>query len=127
MLKLIQDDFAAESVDLYDDVIAAPATAATENNETTSTPAPAAEETNGTTYQAQGNNITPSSVGRKHQLYVGNLTWVSTQGSLEYNYWFYFYIYLKFSIKNYIFNDSIMKLPKSFSKNVHLIKSTAMH
>lgn len=35
------------------------------------------EETNGTTYQTQGNNITPSTLGRRHQLYVGNLTWVS--------------------------------------------------
>jgi cleavage and polyadenylation specificity factor subunit 6/7 len=25
-----------------------------------------------------GNNIQPNQVGRRHQLYVGNLTWVST-------------------------------------------------
>lgn len=35
------------------------------------------EETNGTPYQTQGNNITPNTIGRRHQLYVGNLTWVS--------------------------------------------------
>jgi cleavage and polyadenylation specificity factor subunit 6/7 len=65
-------------VDLYDDVIAAPAaTNSTETTETNHQPATTAstEETNGNTYSTQGNNITPN-VGRRHQLYVGNLTWV---------------------------------------------------
>lgn len=66
-------------MDLYDDVIAAPATTnsaenSENNHQTASTATP--EETNGNTYSTQGNNITPN-VGRRHQLYVGNLTWVS--------------------------------------------------
>lgn len=35
------------------------------------------EETNGSApYHQLGNNIQPNQIGRRHQLYVGNLTWV---------------------------------------------------
>lgn len=65
---------------MYDDVISTPATGpGGDGPESNQPPAPNSnsEETNGTTYQTQGNNITPSTLGRRHQLYVGNLTWVS--------------------------------------------------
>lgn len=78
-ILFFQDDFGSENVDLYDDVIAAPSSANnTDSSETNHQAASAAssEETNGNTYSTQGNNITPN-VGRRHQLYVGNLTWVS--------------------------------------------------
>ena len=73
-------------MDLYDDVIAAPAAAnSTETTEANHQPATTAntEETNGNTYSTQGNNITPN-VGRRHQLYVGNLTWVCMGYILEF-------------------------------------------
>lgn len=36
------------------------------------------EETNGSApYHQLGNNIQPNQIGRRHQLYVGNLTWVN--------------------------------------------------
>lgn len=67
-------------MDLYDDVIATPA--AGPGGDTAESKHPPvsnsnSEETNGTTYQTQGNNITPNTLGRRHQLYVGNLNWVS--------------------------------------------------
>ncbi|XP_018324275.1 cleavage and polyadenylation specificity factor subunit CG7185 isoform X2 [Agrilus planipennis] len=82
-----QDDFVGENVDLYDDVISTPATgggggdnAETNHNSNADTNN---EETNGTTtYQTQGNNITPTTIGRRHQLYVGNLTWWTTDQNI---------------------------------------------
>lgn len=80
--KFLQDEFAGDGVDLYDDVIAAPAGGnggvSTGNSgdgggDTTSPN----EETNGSApYHQLGNNIQPNQIGRRHQLYVGNLTWV---------------------------------------------------
>lgn len=80
--RLFQDEFAGDGVDLYDDVIAAPAggnggvsssNAGDGGGDTTSPN----EETNGNApYHQLGNNIQPNQIGRRHQLYVGNLTWV---------------------------------------------------
>lgn len=79
---LFQDEFAGDGVDLYDDVIAAPAggnggvssgNTGDGGGDTTSPN----EETNGNApYHQLGNNIQPNQIGRRHQLYVGNLTWV---------------------------------------------------
>lgn len=81
-----QDEFAGDGVDLYDDVIAtAPGNPAEDGPNdgpphiNPSGPPPSGpEETNGAPpYHQHGNNITPNTIGRRHQLYVGNLTWVS--------------------------------------------------
>lgn len=77
-----QDEFAGDGVDLYDDVIAAPPGGnggVSANNSSTADgePGSPSEETNGTApYHQMGNNITPNQIGRRHQLYIGNLTWV---------------------------------------------------
>lgn len=87
----VQGEFAADGVDLYDDVIAA----APGNNERgTSESSERAdradretsnEETNGNaSYHSLTNNIQPNQVGRRHQLYVGNLTWVILQPLTQY-------------------------------------------
>lgn len=85
---MFQDEFAGDGVDLYDDVIAAPAggnggvssgNTGDGGGDTTSPN----EETNGNApYHQLGNNIQPNQIGRRHQLYVGNLTWVYTCTSL---------------------------------------------
>lgn len=82
---VFQDEFAGDGVDLYDDVIAAPAggnggvssgNTGDGGGDTTSPN----EETNGNApYHQLGNNIQPNQIGRRHQLYVGNLTWVCVQ------------------------------------------------
>lgn len=79
---MFQDEFTGDGVDLYDDVIAAPAggnggvssgNTGDGGGDTTSPN----EETNGNApYHQLGNNIQPNQIGRRHQLYVGNLTWV---------------------------------------------------
>jgi len=83
-IYLFQDEFAGDGVDLYDDVIAAPAGGnggvssgnTGEGGGDTTSPS---EETNGNApYHQLGNNIQPNQIGRRHQLYVGNLTWVYT-------------------------------------------------
>lgn len=80
---VFQDEFAGDGVDLYDDVIAAPAggnggvSSANSGDGGGDTTSPN-EETNGSApYHQLGNNIQPNQIGRRHQLYVGNLTWVS--------------------------------------------------
>ena len=83
----IQDEFAGDGVDLYDDVIAAPPTTGgggDENSQPPHTPGPPIQNSDGHSpnnanppYHQMGNNIQPNQVGRRHQLYVGNLTWVS--------------------------------------------------
>jgi len=78
---LFQDEFAGDGVDLYDDVIAAPAggnggVSSTNTGDGGDTTSPN-EETNGNApYHQLGNNIQPNQIGRRHQLYIGNLTWV---------------------------------------------------
>lgn len=73
---------ATASIDLYDDVIAAPAggnggvSTGNSGDGSGDTTSPN-EETNGSApYHQLGNNIQPNQIGRRHQLYVGNLTWV---------------------------------------------------
>jgi cleavage and polyadenylation specificity factor subunit 6/7 len=83
LLFQVQGEFAGDGVDLYDDVIAA----APGNNERGTSESSdrgdrdreaSNEETNGNApYHQLGNNIQPNQIGRRHQLYVGNLTWVS--------------------------------------------------
>ena len=74
----MQNEFNAE-VDLYDDVIAAPS----ESHDRSDISTPASQidrveshDTNGG-FAHIGNNLAPNHIGRRHQLYVGNLTWVS--------------------------------------------------
>lgn len=76
-----QDEFAGDGVDLYDDVIAAPAggnnNSGGNNGEGGGDATSPNEDTNGgAPYHQLGNNIQPNQIGRRHQLYVGNLTWV---------------------------------------------------
>ena len=79
-----QDEFAGDGVDLYDDVIAAPPGGnggVTGNNSGAADGEPGSpgEEANGNApYHQMGNNIQPNQIGRRHQLYIGNLTWVNT-------------------------------------------------
>lgn len=45
----------------------------------TGPPPPNVEDSNGAPpYHQHSNNITPNTIGRRHQLYVGNLSWVRT-------------------------------------------------
>lgn len=78
----VKDEFAGDGVDLYDDVIATPTGGNggvtgnnTGGNDSDSQNA-TNEETNGNApYHQLGNNIQPNQIGRRHQLYIGNLTW----------------------------------------------------
>lgn len=98
---MLQDEFAGDGVDLYDDVIAAPAggnggvssgNTGDGGGDTTSTN----EETNGNApYHQLGNNIQPNQIGRRHQLYIGNLTWVYN------NIYFIFYLFFFYKFKIY--------------------------
>lgn len=82
IIIFLQDEFAGDGVDLYDDVIASAPGNVDENNDGPhlnpgGPPPPNPEDTNGAPpYHQHGNNITPNTIGRRHQLYVGNLTWV---------------------------------------------------
>lgn len=82
LILMAQDEFAADGVDLYDDVIAAPpggngGVTGNNSNVTDGEPGSPSEETNGNApYHQLGNNIQPNQTGRRHQLYIGNLTWV---------------------------------------------------
>lgn len=85
----MQDEFAAEGVDLYDDIGAPPdATASTASvtvasvigGESPGTTGSGTEGTNaagsnGVYHQGAG-SLAPNQAGRRFQLYVGNLTWV---------------------------------------------------
>lgn len=75
---VFQDEFGGENVDLYDDVIAAPASKPEDGdgpqNSGSSQHAP--EETNGNV--PYHNGPSHGHHGRRFQLYVGNLTWVRT-------------------------------------------------
>lgn len=64
---------------MYDDVIAVPSS---EPHERADNATPASQidradghDTNGG-FSHIGNNLAPNHIGRRHQLYVGNLTWV---------------------------------------------------
>lgn len=77
---LIKDEFAGDGVDLYDDVIAATdrvsGSEKVDRGDRERDNRSPNEESNGTSYHQLGNNIQPNQVGRRHQLYIGNLTWV---------------------------------------------------
>ncbi|CAB3368697.1 Hypothetical predicted protein [Cloeon dipterum] len=76
-------DFGADGVDLYDDVIAAPSSNLEDNEENAQPPptnngsgphnSPPMEK-----YQSSGGMRGDRDGGRRHQLYVGNLTWWTT-------------------------------------------------
>ena len=69
---------------MYDDVIAAPpSSGGDDNSQPPHTPGPPIANSDGHSpnnanppYHQMGNNIQPNQVGRRHQLYIGNLTWV---------------------------------------------------
>lgn len=67
-------------MDLYDDVIATPSSEPHERGINADTPNSQGDradsiDTNGSF--SHMNNMGPNHIGRRHQLYVGNLTWVS--------------------------------------------------
>lgn len=66
---------------MYDDVVAAPSSEPHERTENENGSIPSAERSDGVdsngSYMHIGNNSAPNHVGRRHQLYVGNLTWAS--------------------------------------------------
>lgn len=78
-----EDEFVNENVDLYDDVVAAPTGAHDIPPAEGSAPViqggihHAPEDTNGNAAHHAGNSIGMSH-SRKHQLYIGNLTWWTT-------------------------------------------------
>lgn len=66
---------------MYDDVVAAPSSEPHERTDNENGSIPPGERVDGDTngsYMHGGNNMIPNHVGRRHQLYVGNLTWVSS-------------------------------------------------
>lgn len=67
--------------DLYDDVVAAPSSEPHERNDNENGSIPSTERPDGNdangSYSHMGNTFAPNHPGRRHQLYVGNLTWVS--------------------------------------------------
>lgn len=81
-LMYTQEEF-LDDVDLYDDVIAAPSSEPHDRIENTSQSnaimdrggPDGMDQNNG--FAHIGNNLAPNHIGRRHQLYVGNLTWVS--------------------------------------------------
>ena len=84
-----QDEFAGDGVDLYDDVIAAPpggnggvSNSDRDRSRDRDNSSPS-EETNGNSSYHHGNNTSSGGGGRRHQLYVGNLTWVGVSFSFK--------------------------------------------
>lgn len=78
ILELQEGDYVGDE-DLYDDVVAAPSSEPherTDNNENgNQAERPDGVDSNGS-YSQMGNSFPPNYAGRRHQLYVGNLTWV---------------------------------------------------
>lgn len=73
---MFQDEFGGEDVDLYDDVIVKQDDG--ENGNQPATQRRPSEETNGGgSYHNNSGHGHHGHIGRRHQLYVGNLTWVS--------------------------------------------------
>lgn len=82
MCLLFSQDFGAEGVDLYDDVISAPS-ASLEDNDDNVQPPPTNNGSGPHSSPPMDKYQSPSAImrgdrdgGRRHQLYVGNLTWV---------------------------------------------------
>lgn len=67
---------------MYDDVVAAPSSEPHERNENENGSMPSTERSDGNdangSYSHMGSSYAPNHPGRRHQLYVGNLTWVSS-------------------------------------------------
>lgn len=65
---------------MYDDVVAAPSSEPHERNENENGSMPSNERSDGNDvnggYSQMGNSFPPNHPGRRHQLYIGNLTWV---------------------------------------------------
>lgn len=82
--KHFQDDFGGDNVDLYDDVIAAPPATNPDGDDANHQPnADGGNDQPGSFTGAQVTVVnTPNASGRRHQLYVGNLTWVSFKNKL---------------------------------------------
>lgn len=78
---LLQEGDYVGDEDLYDDVVAAPSSEPHERNENENGSIQPAERSDGNdangSYLQMGNSFAPNHPGRRHQLYVGNLTWVS--------------------------------------------------
>lgn len=87
---VIKDEFAAEGVDLYDDIGGPPETTVGSATVTVTSivggespgTAGSGPDGSGTTgsngvYHQGAGSLAPNQVGRRFQLYVGNLTWVS--------------------------------------------------
>lgn len=66
---------------MYDDVVAAPSSEPHERNDNENGSMPSTERPDGNdangSYSHMGSSYAPNHPGRRHQLYVGNLTWVS--------------------------------------------------
>lgn len=77
-----KDEF-NDDVDLYDDVIAAPSSEPHERSDSAAPPSQQTDRSDGHDmnggFAHVGNNLAPNHLGRRHQLYVGNLTWVSAK------------------------------------------------
>ncbi|XP_051169361.1 cleavage and polyadenylation specificity factor subunit 6-like isoform X2 [Leptopilina boulardi] len=83
-----QDEFAGDGLDLYDDVIAATdRVSMSEKSDRTDRDrdnrSPTDEANENSSYNQLGNNIHPNQVGRRHQLYIGNLTWWTTDKDIQ--------------------------------------------
>lgn len=78
-IRLQEGDYVGDE-DLYDDVVAAPSSEPHERNDnengSNSAERPDGNDANGS-YSHMGSSFAPNHLGRRHQLYVGNLTWVS--------------------------------------------------
>lgn len=79
----LQDDFGGDGVDLYDDVLTSqpggtPRSDGGGPGGDRSMDRSETSETNGG-YHHIGNNLAPNHMGRRYQLYIGNLNWVNFQ------------------------------------------------
>lgn len=67
---------------MYDDVVAAPSSEPHERTDNENGSMPSAERPDGVDSNgsySHGSTFPPNHPGRRHQLYVGNLTWASIQ------------------------------------------------
>lgn len=83
IFQYLQDNFGGDNVDLYDDVISAPPATNPEGDDANhQSNASGTDDQPGNFAGAQVTVVnTPNASGRRHQLYVGNLTWVSKQST----------------------------------------------
>ncbi|RZF48986.1 hypothetical protein LSTR_LSTR012469 [Laodelphax striatellus] len=82
--EFVQEEFGGDGVDLYDDVIASAPGSGVNNSSGGGPPGSGSGPTTNNTDNGNGpgpenmNNIPKSDGGRRHQLYIGNLTWWTT-------------------------------------------------